>query len=61
MQEPLKERGDLVTISGTVEDVIYRNDENGYSVIVTEYEGEPLTVVGIMPKVKLGNDIRVMG
>lgn len=54
-------RKDLIRISGAVEEVIYRNDENGYSVAVIDYDNEPVTVTGIMPNLRLGNDVNLMG
>ena len=41
-----EKRIDPETISGTVDSVTYRNDENGFAVIVLDYNGDPLTVVG---------------
>ena len=36
-------------IKGTIEDIIFMNPDNGYSVILIDYEGDPLTVVGNFP------------
>ncbi len=60
-QEIKKE--DLVTLEGTVEDIIYRNSENGYTVLEMECEGDdiPKTVVGIIPGISEGEIIKVMG
>lgn len=52
---------DLVQIAGSVEEVIYRNEENGYCVCVLDVDGEPVTAVGILPNVRMGNDLRLMG
>lgn len=46
------ENDGLIRLDGVVEDIIYSNKENGYTVcaVETETEGEePVTVVGIMP------------
>ena len=45
---------ELDTISGTVQTVIYQNEDNGYSVlcIVTE-SGDEVTVVGTLPQIGL--------
>ncbi|MBP5289666.1 MAG: ATP-dependent RecD-like DNA helicase [Clostridia bacterium] len=51
----------ILTLEGEVEDVIYQNDENGYTVCVIAVEDEPVTVVGIMPGILVGDVIRVMG
>ena len=51
---------ELLELTGSVETVIYRNDENGYSVI--ELSGdEEITAVGIMPDVNSGEEVRLIG
>ncbi len=50
--------GGLIRLDGVVEDIIYSNKENGYTVcaVETETEGEePVTVVGIMPYLSEGD------
>ena len=43
--------GERVTVEGTVENVIFHNEENGYTVLLLTVEGEeePVTVVGCIP------------
>ncbi|MBQ4317462.1 MAG: AAA family ATPase, partial [Clostridia bacterium] len=48
-------------LDGVIEDVIYSNDENGYTVCVINCGGEPITLVGIMPYIGEGETIRVQG
>ena len=49
-------------IEGTVESVIYQNQENGYTVLRLDGgEGQALTVVGCMPGVAPGEGIAVEG
>lgn len=49
-------------LSGIVDTVHYRNDENGYSVIIVEdSEGQPVTAVGILPYVNEGDLITAHG
>ena len=49
-------------IEGTVESVIYQNQENGYTVLRLDGgEGQTLTVVGCMPGVAPGEGIAVEG
>lgn len=46
--------------TGTVETVVYRNDENGYTVI--ELSGDdPITAVGIMPLLSVGEEVKLTG
>ncbi len=54
-------RESLLTLSGSVEDVIYQNEENFYTVAVLDVDGEPVTAVGAMPGLRLGGGARVMG
>lgn len=49
------------SVSGTVEEIVFRNEENGYSVIDISVNGEPLTVIGIMPYVYEGEQIIAYG
>lgn len=52
---------ELIEISGTVEDVVFSNSENGYTVCVLDDSGEPVTCVGIMPYLSEGETISVKG
>jgi hypothetical protein len=36
----------MVTVSGSIEDVVFYNPENGYSVLALNCQSEMLTVVG---------------
>ncbi len=59
-ETPLSSK-EMARIRGTVEEVIYRNEDNGYSVAVIDYENEPVTATGIMPRIRLGNEVNLMG
>ena len=48
-------------IKGTIEDIIFMNPDNGYSVILIDYEGDPLTVVGNFPPVSEGESVELSG
>ncbi len=48
-------------IEGIVEDIIYRNEDNGYSVISVSADGREMTVVGNMFGVSVGELIRAEG
>ncbi len=51
---------DLIAIEGTIEDIIYKNDSNGYT--VCEVKGKKgFTAVGYMPFVNAGETIRASG
>jgi len=50
-------------LEGKVDSVVYRNEENGYTVLRLLEEGldEPATVVGCMPGVSVGETLTVTG
>lgn len=51
---------DLIEIEGTIEEIIYKNDSNGYT--VCEVKGKKgFTAVGYMPFVNAGESIRASG
>ena len=41
--------------TGTITDIVFRNDENGYTVAVMETETEYFTVVGNLPQCVKGS------
>ncbi len=51
----------LKTVTGTVDSVTYRNDDNGFAVIVLDHGGEPLTVVGELGNVEEGEELELTG
>ncbi|MCH5202115.1 MAG: ATP-dependent RecD-like DNA helicase [Oscillospiraceae bacterium] len=55
------EQQELLQITGTVEDIIYRNEENGYTVVDIEVKKEMITATGIMPTVESGMEVRLFG
>lgn len=48
-------------IEGIVENIVYTNAENGYSVIDLSHQGNLITVVGIMPSCCVGEKLRLKG
>ena len=55
--------GERVTIEGTVENVIFHNEENGYTVLQLTVEGEdePVNMVGCIPCAAAGEGMTVTG
>ncbi len=51
---------ELMELTAAVETVIYRNEQNGYSVIELNDEDET-TAVGIMPDVNVGEKVKLIG
>jgi len=48
-------------LRGTIEEIIFTNEENGYTVCVIETPDEMVTAVGIMPYIGAGEEIAVRG
>lgn len=52
---------DIYELCGQVESVVYRNEENGYTVIELAGEDELITAVGTMPMVNVGEQLKLYG
>ena len=52
---------ELEVLTGTIEDITYCNEENGYAVVEVSSENEYVTVVGILGNVVLGEEIVFQG
>jgi exodeoxyribonuclease V alpha subunit len=50
-----------LTISGTVSALVYRNPDNGYSVLKLDSEGKSVTAVGCLPEVYPGEALKLVG
>lgn len=48
-------------IEGVVDQIVYTNPENGYTVCVIDCNGEPITAVGILPSTVEGEKISAKG
>ena len=58
----MDQENELLEISGTVENVIYKNEENGYTVLRLKNDsGETLTVVGCFPYAAAGESMIISG
>lgn len=58
----MTDNSQLYEVCGEVEDIVYRNEENGYTVLSIECEnGDEITAVGIMPMVSCGEQLRLIG
>lgn len=51
----------MITESGIIEDVVFYNPENGYSVLALNCKGDMLTVVGTFPELAIGEEVEVTG
>ncbi|MGA2507814.1 MAG: helix-hairpin-helix domain-containing protein, partial [Chitinispirillaceae bacterium] len=51
------------TLEGIVADITFQNDDNGYTVLQLQTDGElnPVTCVGTMPTVSQGESLKIQG
>ncbi|MGN0667136.1 MAG: ATP-dependent RecD-like DNA helicase [Huintestinicola sp.] len=54
-------RGDLINIEGTVETVLFANEQNGYIVLDLDTGGDYVTVVGELGNIEEGEELRLTG
>ncbi len=52
---------ETLTLDGSIEDVIYHNDENGYTVFVIDSDGDPVTCVGYTAFLAEGEYVHLEG
>ena len=50
-----------MALIGTIEDIVFRNDENGYTVAKLEKDGSLITVVGKFIDVQVGANVTLEG
>ena len=48
-------------LKGTVQDIIYKNETNGYTIATFDMESAETTIVGYLPFVQKGDSIKVIG
>ena len=51
----------MLRLEGAVENIVYRNEENGYTVLEIENDEESITAVGVMPLVTAGDSVILTG
>ena len=57
----MSEKEQLYELSGSVETIIYRNEENGYTVMELSGEESMITATGVMPLVSVGESVKLFG
>ena len=55
------DKKDYESLEGSVEGIIYRNMENGFTVLELSHEEELITVVGEMADIAEGEELKLMG
>jgi len=51
----------VVTIQGTIEEVIFQNESNGYVIATLETDDDVVTIVGCIPILNIGETLSVQG
>lgn len=51
----------MVTLQGTIEEVIFHNESNGYTIAILETDDDVVTIVGYIPVVSIGETLKVQG
>jgi exodeoxyribonuclease V alpha subunit len=54
-------KGSIMILKGTIEDIIYRNEENAYTVAKIDCSGELITAVGKFPSANSGELVELTG
>ena len=50
-----------IVLEATIEDIIFQNKENGYTVCTVDYEGEEISCVGEMAGIYAGEEVKIIG
>ena len=48
-------------LKGTVQDIIYKNETNGYTIATFDMESADTTIVGYLPFVQKGDSLKIIG
>jgi len=48
-------------ITGVIQDIIYKNEINSYTIAAFETEEESTTIVGYLPFIHAGDTLKIMG
>ena len=51
----------LEQVSGTVEHIVFRKEDSGFTVLELDYNGQLLTIVGEMADVEEGETLKITG
>ncbi|MBR7141301.1 MAG: ATP-dependent RecD-like DNA helicase [Clostridia bacterium] len=50
-----------MTIRGDIDEIRFRNEENGFTIVVLDVEGEPVIATGVFPPVVEGQTVELLG
>ena len=48
-------------LKGTIEDIIYKNEINGYMIATFDMESAMTTIVGYLPFIQKGDSLKIIG
>ena len=51
----------LDEITGSVEEISFRNEQSGFTVVELDIDGEPVVAVGVLPPVNSGEEVHMYG
>lgn len=54
-------RNTALEIKGELKELIYQNDVNGYTIGVLDTDDEEITVVGYLPFISIGDNLKLIG
>lgn len=55
------DKNNIKQIEGIVDNISYKNEENGFAVVIVDVDGEPVTAVGILGNVEEGEELKITG
>ncbi len=56
-----KRKAALEEISGSIEEVTFRNEQNGFTVLELDSDGEQVIAVGVLPPINAGEEVHMFG
>lgn len=57
----MAENTERIIVKGIIEDIVFKNADNGYTICVIDCDGEPVTLTGIMPGIGEGEMMTAEG
>lgn len=51
----------MTEIEGVIENIIFKNEENGYTVAKIKYNKDVISIVGYMPFINVGQRVKITG
>lgn len=58
---PDNQNTETTIVKGIIEDIVFKNDDNGYAICIIDCDGEPVTITGIMPGISEGEMMSATG